>query len=200
MRIKRRDNMFKKAEDFLNILKTNKKLLYTFCFFILLIVVALMLKTDILSNDTPEISKLSEAGGDKAGGYNYDEYVSSLEKKLESIISEIDGIEKVKTMVYTKYSPKLEPIFNENTNTESNIETGSDGIRREQKRDNIQKNVEAKDSKSVLEKYYEYPDISGVLIVVNYSGNQNIYKILINSVKVLLDIELNNIEIIVSKN
>lgn len=191
--------MFKKAEGFLNILKTNKKLLYTFCFFILLVVLALMLKTDILSSETSEKTNTPDVGVYKESTDNFDTYVSSLEKKLESIISEIDGVEKVKTMVYTKYSAKLEPIFNESTNTESSIETGSDGIKREQKRDNIQKQVEAKDSQNVIEKYYEYPDISGVLIVVDYSGNQNIYNILINSVKVLLDIELNNIEIIVSK-
>jgi stage III sporulation protein AG len=190
--------MFKNVNNFLNILKTNKKLLYTFCFFILLVVVALMLKIDILPSGSPASTKQAALGVNIDDGNNYDEYVASLEKKLESIISEIEGVEKVKTMIYTKNSAKLEPVFNENTNTESNIETGSDGVRREQKRDNLQKQVEVKDSKSILEKYYEYPDISGVLIVVDYSGDQNIYKILINSVKVLLDIELNNIEIIVS--
>ena len=101
-------------------------------------------------------------------------------------------------MIYTKNSPKLEPIYNESTNTESNVETGTDGIRREIKRDTTQKQVEAQDNKNVFEKYYEYPDISGVLIVVDYSGNQNIYKTLMNSIKVLLDVELNNIEIIIS--
>jgi len=34
-------------------------------------------------------------------------------------------------------------------------------------------------------------------VVVNYSGNKDIYSILINSVKTLLDIKLNDIEIIV---
>ncbi len=191
--------MFKKAEDFLNILKTNKKLLYTFCFFILLVVLALLLKTDILSNTSANNVKPTDVGVYKENTDNFDAYVTSLEKKLESIISEINGVKKVKTMIYTKYSAKLEPVFNESTNTETSVETGSDGIKREQKRDNIQKQVEVKDSQNVIEKYYEYPDITGVLIVVEYSGDQNIYKILINSVKVLLDIELNNIEIIVSK-
>lgn len=191
--------MFKKAEDFLNILKTNKKLLYTFCFFILLVVLALLLKTDILSNTSANNLKPTDVGVYKENTDNFDAYVTSLEKKLESIISEINGVKKVKTMIYTKYSAKLEPVFNESTNTETSVETGSDGIKREQKRDNIQKQVEVKDSQNVIEKYYEYPDITGVLIVVEYSGDQNIYKILINSVKVLLDIELNNIEIIVSK-
>jgi hypothetical protein len=50
---------------------------------------------------------------------------------------------------------------------------------------------------SVVERYYQYPEISGVLVVVNYSGNKDIYSILINSVKTLLDIKLNDIEIIV---
>lgn len=190
--------MFKKAGNFLNILKTNKKLLYSFSFFILLIVLALMLKIDFLPNATSEDSKNSETGLNVQVESSIDQYVSSLEQKLDSIISEIEGVNKVKTMVYTKKSAILEPIYNENTSTESNVETGSDGVRREQNRDSLQKQVELKDSKSILEKYYEYPEISGVLIVVDYSGDQNIYNILINSVKVLLDIELNNIEIIVS--
>ena len=187
--------MFKKGEEFLNILKTNKKLFYTFSFFILLVIVSLLLKFDN-SQSSNNISIKSENIEDNKG--RYDDYIFSLENKLENIISEIDGINNVKTMIYTKNSPKLEPIYNENTNTESNIETGTDGVKREIRRDTTQKQVEAKDSKNVLEKYYEYPDISGVLIVVDYSGDKNIYSILINSVKVLLDVDLNNIEIIVS--
>ena len=50
---------------------------------------------------------------------------------------------------------------------------------------------------SVVERYYQYPEISGVLVVVNYSGNKDIYSILMNSVKTLLDIKLNDIEIVV---
>ena len=187
--------MFKKGEEFLNILKTNKKLFYTFSFFILLIIISLFLKFDS-SESSNDISIKSDNIEDNKG--RYDDYIFSLENKLENIISEIDGINNVKTMIYTKNSPKLEPIYNENTNTESNIETGNDGVKREIKRETTQKQIESKDSKSVFEKYYEYPGISGVLIVVDYSGNQNIYKILINSVKVLLDVDLNNIEIIVS--
>ena len=187
--------MFKKSAEFLNILKTNKKLFYTFCFFVVLILIALLLKLDS-QKTTNNLSINSDYKDDNKN--SYDMYIDSLESKLENIISEIDGIEGVKTMIYTKNSPKLEPIYNENSNSESNVETGSDGIKRETKRETTQKQVETKDNEVVLEKYYEYPEISGVLIVVDYSGTQNIYKILINSVKVLLDVDLNNIEIIVS--
>ncbi len=187
--------MFKKSEEFLNILKTNKKLFWTFSFFIVLVIISLLLKFDT-SKSSNNISIKSDNKDDNKS--SYDNYIYSLENKLENIIGEIDGITSVKTMIYTKNSPKLEPIYNENTNTESNIETGTDGIKRETRRDTTQKQVETKDNEVVLEKYYEYPEISGVLIVVDYTGSQNIYKILINSVKVLLDVDLNNIEIIVS--
>mgnify|MGYP001064589414 FL=1 len=50
---------------------------------------------------------------------------------------------------------------------------------------------------SVIERYYQYPEISGVLLVVKYKGDKDIYGILLNSVKTLLDIKLNDIEIIV---
>jgi len=187
--------MFKKSEEFLNILKTNKKLFWTFSLFIVLVIISLLLKFDTTKSSN-NISIKTDNKDDNNS--SYDNYIYSLENKLENIIGEIDGITSVKTMIYTKNSPKLEPIYNENTNTESNIETGTDGIKRETRRDTTQKQVETKDNEVVLEKYYEYPEISGVLIVVDYTGSQNIYKILINSVKVLLDVDLNNIEIIVS--
>ena len=73
----------------------------------------------------------------------------------------------------------------------------SDGTKREVNRETKQNKVILGRDNSVVERYYQYPEISGVLVVVNYSGNKDIYSILINSVKTLLDIKLNDIEIIV---
>jgi stage III sporulation protein AG len=73
----------------------------------------------------------------------------------------------------------------------------SDGTKREVNRETKQNKVILGRDNSVVERYYQYPEISGVLVVVNYSGNKDIYSILVNSVKTLLDIKLNDIEIIV---
>jgi stage III sporulation protein AG len=100
-------------------------------------------------------------------------------------------------MIYTKQTPILEPVYDENISNETNIESMSDGTKREVNRETKQNKAILGRDNSVVERYYQYPEISGVLVVVNYSGNKDIYSILINSVKTLLDIKLNDIEIIV---
>ena len=72
----------------------------------------------------------------------------------------------------------------------------SDGTKREVNRETKQNKV-IMGKETVIERYYQYPEISGVLVVVDYSGNKDIYSILMNSVKTLLDIKLNDIEILV---
>jgi len=122
--------------------------------------------------------------------------VLALENKVEEIIKQINGINSVKVMLYTKNTPKLEPIYDENTTNETNIEIGSDGIKREIKRDSKQNKVVMGGNNQVVGKYYQYPEITGVLIVVDYSGEKNINTVLMNSVKTLFNIAINDIEII----
>jgi len=189
--------MFKNIMNFLNILKENKKLFYATNAFILLVIIALILKLDTssftnkASEETPvlNISKKSETT---------DNYVYSLEKRMEAIISKIEGINNVNVMLYTKNTPILEPVYDENTSNETNIEIGSDGIKREVKRDTKQNQVVMGNDNQVVEKYYQYPEITGVLVVVSYSGEKNINTILMKSIKTLFNIAVNDIEIIIA--
>lgn len=187
--------MFKKYSEFLNILKTNKKLLYVVTFFILLVILSLVLKFDTSKTiNTSSIKTNQEVDTNNI----YDDYALKLENKLESIIKEIDGVNNVKAMVYTKRSTLIEPIYDESISIETSVDNNTDGVNQQTNRSNTQKQVKTDDNNQVLEKYFEYPQITGVLIVVNYTGNKNIYNVLTNSIKVLLDVEVNNIEIIVS--
>lgn len=182
-----KNNLFK-------IFKENKKLVYAVNILIILVAVSVLLKMDT-SKLTNEPSKSSALISQKDIS-PADEYVFSLEKRLEEILSRIEGITKIDVMVYTKNTPELQPVYDENSSNESDIETGSDGIKRETKRDTKQSKVILDNDEKVVEKYYKYPEVSGVLIVVNYSGQQDIKTILINSVKTLLNIQVNDIEIV----
>jgi len=119
-----------------------------------------------------------------------------METKMEKIISQIKGINSVNVMLYTKNTPMLEPVYDENTSSETNIEVGSDGIKREIKKDTKQNQVVKGNNDQVVEKYYQYPEITGVLIVVDYTGEKNINTILLNSVKTLFNIQVNDIEVV----
>ncbi len=187
--------MFKNITYFLNILKDNKKLFYAINVFILLVLISLILKFDT-SKFSGKIEEVSPSLKPSQQTESTDSYVYSLEKKMEEIIKQINGINSVKVMLYTKNTPKLEPVYDENTTSETNIEIGSDGIKREVKRDTKQNQVVMGSNNQVVEKYYQYPEITGVLIVVDYSGEKNINTILMNSVKTLFNIAVNDIEII----
>lgn len=176
--------------DFIKMLKENKKLSYAVNIFILLVIISIILKLDF-SKVTQEPEGYREKEGER------EDYVYSLEKRMEAILGKVEGVNRVDVMIYTKKTPVLEPVFDENTSNETNIETSGDGSKREVKRETKQSKVILGRDNSVVERYYQYPEISGVLLVVEYSGNKDIYGILLNSVKTLLDIKLNDIEIIV---
>lgn len=187
--------MFKGLDKIFSKFKDNKKLMYAVNIFILLAIISFILKIDT--------SKTQAAGQEaKAPAQNQaassDRYSDALEKRLEELILKIDGVKSVSVMIYTKNTPVLEPVYDENTSSESNIETGSDGVKKEVKRDTNQKQVKIGPNNQVVEKYYSYPEVSGVLIVVDYEGSKNIKNILMNSVKTLLNIGLNNIEIVLA--
>ena len=176
--------------NFIRMLKENKKLSYAVNVFILLVIISLILKLDFSkASQDPVTYQESEA--------KTESYVYSLEKRMEEILGKIDEVTSVDVMIYTKKTPVLEPVFDENISNESNIESMSDGTKREVNRETKQNKVILGRDNSVVERYYQYPEISGVLLVVKYSGSKDIYGILMNSVKTLLDIKLNDIEIIV---
>ena len=188
-----------KINDVINIFKDNKKLLYAVNIFILLIVLSFILKLDsskyAVKNPVEALNSNNQESKDPIN-----EYVNSLESKIEGMISKIEGIKSVDVMIYTKSSPILEPVYDSNSTSETNTEIGSDGIKREINRNTNQNQVVKGNGDQIIEKYFKYPEISGVLIVVNYTGNKNISTLLLNSVKTLFNIKVNNIEIVLSND
>lgn len=185
--------------NFLNMFKDNKNLKHAVYVLVLLVLLSMILKLDtskFIGNETTSSISLGNNNDNKE--MTAEEYVYSLEKRLEGILSKIDNMQSVDVMIYTKNSPELKPIYDENTSNETNVETGGDGIKREVKRETKQNQIVLGSDNKVVERYYEYPKISGVLVVANYNGNKDIYTILMNCVKTLLDINLNDIEIVLS--
>lgn len=180
---------------FISKLKNNKKLTYLFFLLIVLILFMLVLKFDFSNNKN--VTTIKHNLGNNKININ-DEYTDGLEEKINRIIGKIKGVKNVDCMIYTKSSCKLEPIYDENVNTESSKDITTSGIKRESEKNNTQRQVKVNSNNEALKKYSEYPKISGVLIVIEYSGSQNIRSILIKSIQTLLDIDLNDIEIIVS--
>lgn len=183
--------------NLIKMFKENRNLKYAVNIFIILVIISLILKFDN-SKQTTETSNNINSYENKDD--TTDSYVQSLEKRVEGILGKIDNMQSVDVMIYTKKTPEMEPIYDENTSNESNVEVGSDGTKREVNSETKQNKVILGNDEGVVEKYYQYPEISGVLVVANYTGSKDIYATLMNCVKTLLDINLNDIEIILSGN
>lgn len=183
--------------NFLNMFKDNKNLKYAVNIFILLVIISLILKLDTSKITGIETSDVATNSNDSRE-MTTESYVYSLEKRIEAILGRIENMESVDVMIYTKKTPEMKPVFDENTSNETNIEMSTDGTKREVKRETKQNQVILGSNNQVVSRYYQYPEISGVLVVANYNGNKDIYTMLMNCVKTLLDINLNEIEIVLS--
>ena len=183
--------------NFIKMFKDNKNLKYAVNILIILVIISL-----ILNYDTTKITSKSIIPTDSYENSQelaQDSYVQSLEERLEEILGKIENMESVDVMIYTKNTPEMEPVYDENVSNETDIEVGSDGTKREVNRETKQNEVILGSDNKVVEKYYQYPEISGVLVVAKYNGNKDIYTILMKCVKTLLNINLNDIEIILSE-
>jgi hypothetical protein len=93
--------------EFFKMLKENKKLSYAVNVFILLVIISLILKLDF-----PKVSGDPVSYQDSE--VKTESYVYALEKRMEEILSKIDDINSVDVMIYTKQTPILEPVYDEN--------------------------------------------------------------------------------------
>ncbi|HCX61519.1 MAG TPA: hypothetical protein DHU59_03670 [Clostridiales bacterium] len=182
--------------NLLNMFKENKNLKYAVNIFILLVIISLILKFDTSVITGTETDNITDKMDKKE--MTTDDYVFSLEERLEKILGKIENMQSVDVMIYTKKTPEMKPVYDENISNESNIEAVSDGTKREVKRETKQTQVILGGNNQVVERLYEYPEISGVLVVAKYNGDKDIYTTLMNCVKTLLDININDIEVILS--
>lgn len=182
--------------NLLNMFKENKNLKYAVNIFILLVIVSLILKFDTSVITGTKTENIADKIDKKE--MTTDEYVYSLEERLEKILGKIENVQSVDVMIYTKKTPEMKPVYDENVSNETNVEVGTDGTKREVKRETRQQSVILGSGNQVVERLYEYPEISGVLVVAKYNGNKDIYATLMNCVKTLLNININDIEVILS--
>lgn len=108
--------------NFLKTLKENKKLSYAVNVFILLVIISLILKLDFSKASQETVSY-------QENEVKTESYVYALEKRIEEILGKIDNVNSVDVMIYTKRTPELQPVYDENSTNETNNETTSDGTK-----------------------------------------------------------------------
>ena len=123
---------------------------------------------------------------------NY-EYENMIERRLEDILGEIEGVGRIKVMVTVENRGEI--IVDKEKNNESEKEMGERG-KTSQKQE--EKTVVLNNSEPLVLKENE-PRVSGVLIICEGGDNVEIKKSLMSAAEALLNIEVHKIEVLKMK-
>lgn len=118
------------------------------------------------------------------------EYSKEIERKLEALISQIDGAGKVSVMVSLDGSPELIYVYDEESKTSSN----SSGTTTTSSSSPIIINKDNGDSALILKE--KLPAVKGVIVVSSGANNISIKLDILRAVSTLLDITTDKISVL----
>ena len=123
----------------------------------------------------------------------------NLEKKLENILSKIDGVGKVKVVITYSESSTFSPIYNEDSKISNTTESDNSGGTRTISETDNQKEViykENKDgSKEPVTKSVTSPKIEGAIIVAQGASSADVKTNIVQAVEVATGLATHKIQV-----
>lgn len=171
--------------------------------FIILIISCIILVFISSFNENEGYNQNNDSNSLNVSNENYSstkfDYSTTLESKLENILSQIKGAGKVKVMVTINDSIERIPAINTNKTQEKTIERDSEGGTREITRDEVSQQVVTENNNSMAIIKEVNPQINGVIVVAEGAEDINVKEKLYNAVKTVLGISGNKVEVYSSK-
>ena len=123
----------------------------------------------------------------------------NTEAKLEKILSNIEGVGKVKVMITYSESSKIEPVYNENSKSSNTTESDNNGGTRMISEENNQKEIIYKEkndgTKEAITQSIKSPKIEGAIITAQGAGNDNIKENIIQAVEAATGLASHKIQV-----
>jgi stage III sporulation protein AG len=178
--------------------KKSRDLLIT----LLILGVVIIIAANVIFSGSKKTENVSPSQDDKyvaAAKLNSSEDKDEISKKLETILSKIQGAGNVSVMITYAGSKETVPAYDTKTNKSDTQEKDSTGGTRNQGSNNNESQVVFEEStggtkKPVVLKEIS-PEIKGVLIVSEGASNGVVYESLIKATQVVLDIPLHKIQV-----
>lgn len=121
------------------------------------------------------------------------------ETKLEKILSNIEGVGKVKVMITYSESSKVEPIYNQNNKSSNTTENDNDGGTRTISEEDSQKEIIYKEksdgTKEPITQSIISPKIEGTIIAAQGAGNDNVKANIIQAVEAATGLATHKIQV-----
>lgn len=176
----------------------NKKMIENLVIFLILaIIVLIVINTFFDNNQSNKNANLVQTVSKKdsiTGDVN-------LEKKLEGILSKINGAGKVSVMVSYSNEVLKQPMTDVKTTTTVVSEKDSNGGERKTEETSTEENViyeQNGNNKTPMLKQNVLPTIIGVIVVADGAGNTNVKENLIRAVTAAVDVPNHRIQVFAS--
>ena len=131
--------------------------------------------------------------------YSDNIYNENLDKRLESILSKVNGVSNVSVLITYSSNTKIVPVYNiEDSETVTN-ETDSDGGKRDITEKSYTKEVvydEKSNTKTVIVETSINPTISGVIVVADFGNDISIKQQIISAVATVANISEYKVQVL----
>lgn len=179
--------------------KNNKKKVENLVVGILILIITVIAINTILSDDTKDKeSKSSNTITNSTVAETGQSNANSLEDRLKSILSKIDGVGKVDVLISYSESSQIVPMFNENIKETSTEEQDESGGKRVITENDVQKDViyqEDNGQKTPITQKTIMPKIEGTIITAEGASDINVKENIIQAVSAATGLASHKIQV-----
>lgn len=185
--------MFDKLKNMFN---NKEKRIENLVSFLIILVITLIIINKILKGDKKQINYENEVGVELATEVSAEEITSNdLERKLENILSKINGVGKVSVLLTYRETSTLVPIYNISASTSTTEEKDTSGGIRTTETENNQKDVIKDSSSNVVTEKIVMPSIEGAIITAEGANNPSVKSNIISAVEAVTGVATHKIQV-----
>ena len=172
--------------------KDNKKNIENLVVFLILLIITVISinliwgKDKTKKEETSSYKVLAEETENISNNLKTDEY--NLEKELEDILSNMQGVGKTKVLITYSQTSSVIPMYSESESTSVTEETDSGGGTRKQETSNVNKEVITNDNNDAITKTVLLPKVEGAIVIAEGGDNANIKTNIIQAVSAVTGI------------
>lgn len=178
----------------------NKKILENLVLFLVLFIIVIIVMNVLNDENKESLKETSQVTA--VNKILSEEKEQSLEDKLESILSYIDGAGKVEVLITYQTGTKQIPMYNVKQNTTVTQEADKSGGTRKTEETNQEQTIifeENGNEKNPVITQMINPEIVGILVVAEGAGNLQVKENLMKAVEAALNIPSHRIQVFARK-
>ncbi len=191
-----------RLNKFLNGDGDNKKKVENLIFLLIILIITIVAINFIWKDDKQE-SKQTTTNKELASKEKNTNSDEDLEKKLEKILSSINGVGNVNVMLTYTESTQIIPVYNKTEKTSNTNESDSGGGTRQVEESDVTQEVVYQDKNgknNIITQKTISPKIEGAIITADGANNSNIKANIIQAVEAATGLATHKIQVFEKKN